>query len=278
MLVSRCPKGDSVARGILILLVGVEIGDAEERALVKAKGTFTCRLREGPGKFGEQRKGKVKGCARGEGKESEPLFVLPLSNPGKRIEEKVALLTLGPLSGAGVIQGCRDEDPTRITSRCVPSPCTLTDSRAPALELNQERDEAAIVAESLGPVPVGSYDRGGGHISSRKNKEKIPYHLTKERLPYSRRMWKIGILHHIISGSFEHHTDDSTVWFGSTQILRNTLKGVRGFSPLFLQGEGVVARRLFRMSPCHPGTRAFTSSPTSSGIRTQALRHSSQRY
>ncbi|GIY47807.1 hypothetical protein CDAR_315631 [Caerostris darwini] len=123
MLVSRCPKGDSVARGMLILLVGVEIWDAEERehfvnqrgrsvgTLVEAKGTFTG---DGPGKVGAKKRKSQRLPQRGEERIEERgtviLLLLPLSLSGGRCRRKGGALDLGtPQWGrsASRLCGCR---------------------------------------------------------------------------------------------------------------------------------------------------------------------------
>ncbi|GFV62190.1 hypothetical protein TNCV_3075241 [Trichonephila clavipes] len=51
----------------------------------------------------------------------------------------------------------------------------------------------------------------------------------------------------IVSPRFKHHTCDSTIWLGSTPILRkNTLEGGQG--PSTYLTRGLAARRLFRVN------------------------------
>ncbi|GFX87993.1 transposable element Tc1 transposase [Trichonephila clavipes] len=59
----------------------------------------------------------------------------------------------------------------------------------------------------------------------------------------------------VVSRSFEHHVDDSTIWLDSTPIWGdNTLRAVRGLPPLIAfhqPHERTSARRLFRVAPRH---------------------------
>ncbi|GFW14465.1 hypothetical protein TNCV_298851 [Trichonephila clavipes] len=74
----------------------------------------------------------------------------------------------------------------------------------------------------------------------------------------------------VVSRSIEHHTGDSTIWHGSTSILReNALGVVRGLpisSPSTHLTRGLVARGLFRVSPCPKGTIHLQTSMLSPGF------------
>ncbi|GFX97471.1 hypothetical protein TNCV_2840311 [Trichonephila clavipes] len=65
----------------------------------------------------------------------------------------------------------------------------------------------------------------------------------------------------VVIRSFEHHTDDSTIWLFSTLILReNTLGVVRGLP------SHERTCQLFRVPPCHKGTLHLQKSMLSSGF------------
>ncbi|GFX03387.1 hypothetical protein TNCV_4633991 [Trichonephila clavipes] len=84
----------------------------------------------------------------------------------------------------------------------------------------------------------------------------------------------------LVSCSFEHHTSDRTIWFGSTPILReNTLEDAQG-SPnsLPLPPISQEESKLDEYLDCPMTHRhyTFTNIHAFSGIQTQALQHSSQ--
>ncbi|GFW33316.1 hypothetical protein TNCV_2859931 [Trichonephila clavipes] len=62
---------------------------------------------------------------------------------------------------------------------------------------------------------------------------------------------------------FEHHAGDSTFWLGSTPILKVVPGDGQGLPPLFPSvnlTRGLVARRLFRVPPCHESTTHLQTS------------------
>ncbi|GFX86282.1 hypothetical protein TNCV_2561641 [Trichonephila clavipes] len=82
----------------------------------------------------------------------------------------------------------------------------------------------------------------------------------------------------VVNRSFEHHIDDSTIWFVSIPILREvTWGGQVPPTPSANHTRGLAARRLFRVPPCHKLHYTFTNIHVFSGFRTQSLRHRSQR-
>ncbi|GFX60875.1 hypothetical protein TNCV_1311681 [Trichonephila clavipes] len=62
----------------------------------------------------------------------------------------------------------------------------------------------------------------------------------------------------VVSRSFEHYTGDSTIWLGSTPILREDTWEWSGVSHLSTPStnhmRALAARRLFRVPPCRKGT------------------------
>ncbi|GFX73125.1 hypothetical protein TNCV_4502041 [Trichonephila clavipes] len=72
----------------------------------------------------------------------------------------------------------------------------------------------------------------------------------------------------VVRRIFEHHTGNSTFWLGSTSILREITKVVRGLPPLFPfhQPNEKVTRRLFRVLPCLKGTMHLQTSMSSPGF------------
>ncbi|GFT33696.1 hypothetical protein TNCV_4382241 [Trichonephila clavipes] len=85
----------------------------------------------------------------------------------------------------------------------------------------------------------------------------------------------------VVSCSFEHHAGDRTFWLGSKPVLReNTLGVVRGLPPLFpfcQPHERTGGSTAIYSTPMPQRRYTFTNIHAFSGIRTQALRHSSQR-
>ncbi|GFT06503.1 hypothetical protein TNCV_3356291 [Trichonephila clavipes] len=75
----------------------------------------------------------------------------------------------------------------------------------------------------------------------------------------------------VVNRSFEHHTGDSTNQLVSTPILREDTWGWSGAShlptPSTNHTRGLVARRLFKVSPCFKGTIHLQTSMSSSGFK-----------
>ncbi|GFV73108.1 hypothetical protein TNCV_3665251 [Trichonephila clavipes] len=84
----------------------------------------------------------------------------------------------------------------------------------------------------------------------------------------------------VVSRSYEHHVGDRAIWLVSTSILwENTLEMVRGFSHIFPFCQPLKRtcdRQLLRVLPCSRIHYTLANSHANSGIRIQALKHSSQ--
>ncbi|GFU78761.1 hypothetical protein TNCV_3525791 [Trichonephila clavipes] len=74
----------------------------------------------------------------------------------------------------------------------------------------------------------------------------------------------------VVICSLEHHTSDSMILLGSSQILReNTLEGVSGLPPLFpfyQPHERACSSTLFRVPPCRKGIIHLQTSMSSTGF------------
>ncbi|GFU21397.1 hypothetical protein TNCV_891411 [Trichonephila clavipes] len=120
------------------------------------------------------------------------------------------------------------------------------------LKLSKGRIKRQIISfSSVNRLKVSSIKLKNSFSSKEKNR------TSRDKIPVSR--------------SFEHHTDDSTIWLVSTPILREDTWGRSGASHLSSPStnltRGHAARRLSVVPPCSDGTIHLQTSISSPGFK-----------